>query len=175
MLIRRAVPEDGPAVADVEVRSWRAAYPGIVPQDYLDAMDVGQRGARWSDWIAGAARPEAELLLAEGGGGAVAFACFAPVEEDGQETGGIAGPCELEAFFSVPEVWGSGVNRRLIADVHRAVAGAGYAEAVLWALRDNLRARRFYAAHGWEADGTVTEEGPLNGVVLPRLRYRRGF
>jgi GNAT superfamily N-acetyltransferase len=175
MLIRRAAPGDGPAVADVEVRSWRAAYPGIVPQDHLDAMDVQQRGARWSDWIAGAARPGAGLLLAEDGGGAVAFACFAPVGESGEEAGGAGGPAELEAFFSVPEVWGSGVNRRLIADVHRAVAGAGYTEAVLWVLRDNPRARRFYAAHGWEADGTVTEEGPLSGRVLPRLRYRRGF
>ncbi|MEU1898727.1 GNAT family N-acetyltransferase [Nocardiopsis dassonvillei] len=175
MLIRTAVPEDGPAVADVEVRSWRAAYPGIVPQDYLDAMDAAERGARWSDWIAGAARPGAELLLAEDGAGVVAFACFAPVEEGGEGAGGTAGPCELEAFFSVPETWGSGVNRRLIADVHRAVAGAGYCEAVLWVLRDNPRARRFYAAHGWEADGAVTEEGPLNGAVLPRLRYRRGF
>ncbi|MEV6822574.1 GNAT family N-acetyltransferase [Nocardiopsis dassonvillei] len=172
MLIREALPEDGPAVADVEVRSWRAAYPGIVPQDYLDAMDTAERGARWSDWIAGAARPGAGLLLAGDGAGTVAFACFAPVEE---AAGGTAGPCEVEAFFSVPEVWGNGVNRRLIADVHRAVAGAGYTEAVLWVLRDNPRARRFYAAHGWEADGTVTEEGPLNGAVLPRLRYRRGF
>ncbi|WP_444963100.1 GNAT family N-acetyltransferase [Nocardiopsis sp. M1B1] len=172
MQIREALPEDGPAVADVEVRSWRAAYPGIVPQDYLDAMDAAERGARWSDWIAGAARPGAGLLLAEDDAVAVAFACFAPVEE---AAGGTAGPCEVEAFFSVPEVWGSGVNRRLIADVHRAVAGAGYTEAVLWVLRDNPRARRFYAAHGWEADGAVTEEGPLNGAVLPRLRYRRGF
>ncbi|QUX27763.1 GNAT family N-acetyltransferase [Nocardiopsis akebiae] len=172
MLIREALPEDGPAVADVEVRSWRAAYPGIVPQDYLDAMDAAERGDRWSDWIAGAVRPGAGLLLADDGAGAVAFACFAPV---GEAAGGTAGSCEVEAFFSVPEVWGSGVNRRLIAEVHRVVAGAGYTEAVLWVLRDNPRARRFYAAHGWEADGAVTEEGPLNGAVLPRLRYRRGF
>lgn len=175
MLIRRAVPDDGPAVADVQVRSWRAAYPGVVPQDYLDAMDVEQRGTRWSDWIAAAAWPGAGLLLVEDGGAVVAFACFAPAEEDGQDGDDACGPPELEAFYSIPEVWGSGVNQRLMADVHRAVAGAGYTEAVLWVLRDNPRARRFYAAHGWEPDGTVTEEGALNGVVLPRLRYRRGF
>ncbi len=29
--------------------------------------------------------------------------------------------------------------------------------------------------HGGETDGTVTEEGPINGVVLPRMRYRRIF
>ncbi|NYH54363.1 GNAT superfamily N-acetyltransferase [Nocardiopsis arvandica] len=176
MMIRRAVPEDGPAVAEVQVRAWRAAYRGLVPQDYLDAMDTVRRGARWTDRIDGAAWPSAGMLVAEGDGGVAAFACFAPAEEGGGQAGRGAGePLELEAFYSLPEVWGSGVNQRLITGVHEALAAAGCAEAVLWVLRDNPRARRFYAAHGWEADGTVTEEGPINGVVLPRVRYRRKF
>ncbi|WP_017572695.1 GNAT family N-acetyltransferase [Nocardiopsis halotolerans] len=177
MLIREAVPGDGPGVAGVQVRSWRAAYRGLVPQDYLDAMDTERRVARWSEWIAGAVRPGAGMLVADGPGGVVAFAAFAAfAPEDGEGAGGAVGEAsELEAFYSVPEVWGSGVNRRLIADVHGAITGAGYTEAVLWVLRDNPRARRFYAAHGWAADGTVTEAGPINGVVLPRVRYRRRF
>ncbi|MFD6952677.1 GCN5 family acetyltransferase [Nocardiopsis sp. TSRI0078] len=172
MLIRRAAPEDGPAVAEVQIRSWRAAYRGLVPQDYLDAMDAARRGARWSQWFGGAVWPGAGMLVAEEDGGVVAFACFAPAGENGEGAGPLL---ELEAFYSLPEVWGSGGNRRLIADVHEAVAAAGHTEAVLWVLRDNPRARRFYAAHGWEPDGTVTEDGPINGVVLPRVRYHRKF
>lgn len=98
---------------------------------------------------------------------------FAP--QDGEGEGGGTAPPELEAFCSLPEVWGSGVNRRLILRVHEAIAEAGHTEAVLWVLRDDPRARRFYASHGWEPDGAVTEEGPINGVVLPRMRYRRIF
>src|SRR5262245_39417926 len=30
--VRRAVPADAPAIAEVHVASWRAAYPGLVPQ-----------------------------------------------------------------------------------------------------------------------------------------------
>lgn len=173
MPIRGAVPQDGPAVAGVQVRSWRAAYRGVVPQDFLDAMETERRGTRWSEWIARASWPRAGMLVAEDSGGPVAFACFAP--QDGEGEGGGTAPPELEAFYSVPEVWGSGVNRRLILRVHEAIAEAGHTEAVLWVLRDDPRARRFYASHGWEPDGAVTEEGPINGVVLPRMRYRRIF
>ena len=67
------------------------------------------------------------------------------------------------------------MNGCLLLRVHEAIAAAGHTEAVLWVLRDNPRARRFYASHGWEPDGIVTEEGPINGVVLPRMRYRRSF
>ena len=171
MVIREAVPQDGPAIARVQVRSWRAAYRGIVPQDFLDAMETERRGARWSERIDRASRPGAGTLVAEGPEGTVAFAGFGPQQGEGAE----ALPPELEAFYSVPEVWGSGVNGRLIRRVHEAITAAGHTGAVLWVLRDNPRARRFYASHGWEADGTVTEEGPINGVVLPRMRYRRSF
>jgi hypothetical protein len=34
--LRRATPEDAAALAAVEVRSWRAAYRGLMPDAYLD-------------------------------------------------------------------------------------------------------------------------------------------
>ena len=105
MPIRRAVPEDGPAVAGVQVRSWRAAYRGIVPQDFLDAMETRIRGARWSERIARDTWPGAGVLVAEGPDGLVAFAGFGPQGAEG-DRGGKGGtvPPEPEAFYSVPEV-----------------------------------------------------------------------
>jgi hypothetical protein len=45
-------------------------------------------------------------------------------------------------------------------------------EAILWVLRDNLRARRFYEQLGWTADGqTVSED--YGGCRLEALCYRR--
>jgi RimJ/RimL family protein N-acetyltransferase len=45
-------------------------------------------------------------------------------------------------------------------------------EAVLWVLPGNRRARRFYEAAGWVADG-AERSAEVQGVVVPEVRYRR--
>ena len=37
---------DCAAVADIRVRGWRWAYAGLIPQAYLDAMDVDEDAER---------------------------------------------------------------------------------------------------------------------------------
>src|SRR3954467_1284830 len=49
--IRRAVPDDAPALAAVHVRAWQAAYRGMMSDDYLDGLDVTEREHRWSAWL----------------------------------------------------------------------------------------------------------------------------
>jgi RimJ/RimL family protein N-acetyltransferase len=51
---------------------------------------------------------------------------------------------------------------------------ADYAQATLWVLEDNERARRFYEAAGWRADGTAVED-TAGGASLNKLRYRRSL
>ena len=49
---------------------------------------------------------------------------------------------------------------------------AGFREAALWVLDTLERARRFYAADGWQPDGaTKIDERP--GRTLSEVRYRR--
>lgn len=44
--IRSALLRDAHAIARVFVKSWRAAYPGILPRDYLESKPDWQRGLR---------------------------------------------------------------------------------------------------------------------------------
>jgi RimJ/RimL family protein N-acetyltransferase len=48
----------------------------------------------------------------------------------------------------------------------------GFAETVLWVLPANARARRFYEAAGWVADG-AERTSEVFGVTVPEVRYRR--
>ena len=41
--VRRATPEDGAALAAVEVRSWRAAYRGLMPDAFLDGISEAEK------------------------------------------------------------------------------------------------------------------------------------
>lgn len=63
-------------------------------------------------------------------------------------------PPWLEALYVRPAAWGSGVADELHAWAVAELRAAGVATARLWVLEENLRARRFYERHGWNADGT---------------------
>lgn len=45
--IRPVTPADYEAVADVHVRTWRAGYSGIIPQDYLASLDPAAFAERY--------------------------------------------------------------------------------------------------------------------------------
>jgi hypothetical protein len=45
--LRRATPEDAAALAAVEVRSWRAAYRGLMPDAFLDGLSEAEKTAAW--------------------------------------------------------------------------------------------------------------------------------
>ena len=46
-----------------------------------------------------------------------------------------------------------------------------YADATLYVIEDNPRARRFYEREGWAADGT-TKTGEFLGLTVAEIRYR---
>jgi ribosomal protein S18 acetylase RimI-like enzyme len=81
------------------------------------------------------------------------------------------GTGELYAINVDPDVWGAGAGPALMDHVQRGLAGMGYVRAVLWVLPGNLRARRFYEKHGWQAEG-VERTVDVLGVTVPEMRYR---
>lgn len=180
MTIREALPEDAAAVAAVHVRSWRAAYRELLPATYLEALDVEERAAWWRDRLEAPDGPT--VLLATGADGpAVGFCCLRPwgTEEsgrDGDRDGGRdadrAATAELAALYVLPEAWGTGVGRRLVEAAVETLGASGFRSVLLWVFAENVRARRFYEAAGWRADGTVVRE-ETGGRMLDELRYRR--
>lgn len=166
MRIRPARPDDASAIADVYVRSWRAAFAGLLPRPYLDAMDPSREEPGWKALIAEAQWPSSGVLAAESDAGIVGFIGFGP----SQETPSVA---EIGTLYTLPEVWSTGIGRQLM---HGALATldrtAHYTHATLWVLEANTRARRFYAAAGWSPDGTSVTD-TTGGASLGKLRYRR--
>lgn len=164
MRIRKAEREDAAAIGIVHVRAWRAAFQGVVVQELLDEMEFGRSAAEWDSLLAEARWPESGAMVAEDDGRrVVAFVGFGPGEAPGV--------AEIATCYSVPEVWGTGVGRRLFSAAMSALADAGYEQVTLWVLEANRRARRFYEAAGWRADGG-SEPVPNGAAPLLKLRYR---
>lgn len=167
MIIRAAVTGDAAAVAAVHVRTWQVAYRGLMPANYLDGLDASRRTAGWERTLAATGDRET-TLVAELDGRVVGFANVGPSRDDGApDTEG-----ELRSIYVDPDRWDSGAGRALMIAGLDALHSAGFDDAILWVLADNERARRFYEAGGWTADGATQDEDSF-GVRVTEVRYRR--
>lgn len=151
MEIRPARPEDADAIAAVHVRSWKSAFPGLLPQDYLDALGPEDRLGQWQEALSSSPWPV--VLVGEEEGRLIGFIAVAPSAD--ADAGSAVG--EVQTLYVDPEAWGRGRGAGLLAAGVAELAREGFTMATLWVLHSNHRARRFYARHGWDADGTVKE------------------
>jgi GNAT superfamily N-acetyltransferase len=165
LVCRPATRDDVPAIAAVRIRSWQQAYRGSVPQGYLDALDVDAEAARREG------RPLDGQHVAVGDGSVVGWLHVGPYRADeGEDVPGRS--CgEVAAIYALPEVWGLGVGRSLLAYGLGELRRLGLAPVLLWVLVANERARRFYERAGFRADGPVVGF-EVGGVTLPEMRYR---
>jgi GNAT superfamily N-acetyltransferase len=147
------------------VRSWQHGYRGLLPDSYLDALDVTARAFMWRRELSDpGGRPP--LWLADTDGDVVGFAGWGPARDSdlGPRT------AELYVCYVEPERWGQGIGTQLLGAV-LASLGDQVDDMVMWVLADNTVARRFYEHRGAASDGTrrTVERG---GIPVDDVRYR---
>lgn len=152
LLVRRARPEDAEAVSTVHVRSWQAAYRGLVPQWYLDELDPRQRRPVWERRIREADWPRSGLLVAVRDERVVGFLGMNPVRDHDLSPEMVG---EVATIYVDPRHWGEGVGGRLMRAGLENLASAGYREA------------RPVGAEGQRPDAAL-----LRGGRLARGRHR---
>ncbi|MDR7274941.1 GNAT family N-acetyltransferase [Catenuloplanes atrovinosus] len=167
MRIRPATIADAAVLADVHVRTWQATYRGFVPDGYLRSLDPVRWRPFWQDRLRRPEEGTATLaLVPDAGDRPVGFVSFGPSRDDAADVA--AG--EIFAIYVLPEHWGTGGGRMLMAAALTALADAGFGRATLWVLDGNARARRFYEAGGWRPDG-LTKRDESRGFPLDEVRY----
>jgi len=164
--IRRATADDASSVATIQVHGHRFAYAGILPQPASDEEWIARRTEAWRPQLA--PHPTRHAFVAERDGRAVGFVTVGPADDESlPATSG-----KLFALYLEPDVIGSGVGRALLERGVEDLRASGFADAVLWVLEENARARRFYERAGWAFDGTRKDE-LRDGHARHELRYRR--
>ena len=167
-------------MARVHVLAWQVGYRGIVPDGFLDALDVDLLGEEWTAKLA--SRPEVPVATTERAvpivadldgvvAGIASYGPYRPVDHQTADEAQAEGLSELWMLNVDPDYWGTGVAQTLIAHAVEALrSGRSEPKAALWVLEDNLRGWRFYEKQGWLPDGrTKTEE--IGGKQLVELRY----
>ncbi len=164
MLLRLAAPADAMDVARVHVRSWQAAYRGLMPDAYLDQLRPEDRAARYDFATTDPAKPRTIVL--EKDGAIRGFATTMPSRDADTPNHG-----ELCALYVNPDDWGQGYGVALIQAARLHLSASGFSAAILWLLEGNIRADRFYRADGWHPDGARRSE-TMWGVTVNERRYR---
>lgn len=163
-LIRTAEPDDALAVARVHVRSWQVGYRRLLPDDYLDRLRPEERAARYAF---GDPDPRAPATIVASDGAVIyGFATTAPARDAGASDLG-----ELCALYVDPDWWGRGVGSALAVAARARLVGLGFQRAVLWLLKGNARAERFYRNDGWAPDGRQ-RIGSVWGVTVDEVCFR---
>lgn len=170
-VIRAARVGDASQIAVVHVRSWQGAYRGLLPQAYLDGLDPAQRVGRWERTLAEANDGREGVLVANASGTLLGFVGYSPSRDADMDPARVG---EIDAIYLLPSAWGKGVGRRLMGAALARLAEAQFDQVMLWVLDSNVRARRFYEAGGWLADGARKIE-ESRGFPIAQLRYKRSL
>lgn len=160
--IRTAAPADAAEIARVHVRSWQAAYRGLLSDAYLDGLRPEDRAARYRLGQTDPRQPSTIVIILDDL--IRGFATFGPDPD-------LADHGSLFALYLEPEVWGRGLGRLLIAEARARLRSLEFKRASLWVLVGNERAQRFYRMDGWTPDGTRREQ-QVWGVTVDEVRYR---
>jgi ribosomal protein S18 acetylase RimI-like enzyme len=168
--LRAARRGDELAVAELHVRSWQEAYRGLMPDDFLDALDPRDRAQRYAFESRDETAPTTVLaVVGEEGERIVGFVTFGASRD--ADTVGLG---EIYALYVDPDCLRGGVGRQLMAEARRRLDAAGVTEVILWVLRGNDRAASFYEGEGWRPDGTSRVENPYD-IVSTVDRFRRAL
>ncbi len=167
--VRAATVRDAAQLAAIHIRSWRAAYQGLLPQDYLDTLDTSDRAERWQHALQATDWSRAGVMVAAPGPDLLGFARFSPTRDEDDDPATVG---QIRAIYLLPEAWGKGLGRRLMGSALARLAATGYAQTTLWVLETNTRARRFYEKNGWVQDGS-TRIDDSQGFPMNEVRYRR--
>ena len=173
LTIRPAAPNDAQEVARIRVLGWRFAYQGLVPQGYLDSLNVAEDTERMHGYLSqlpqnlppNKSAPglnsgdsgKRSFMLAVRDDAVLGFCHFsaAPNNTDRVERATPGGTMNgrLHSLYIDPDALGQGIGHTLMSHALSTFTAWGCKRAHLWVLEGNSRAISFYERQGWQLTG----------------------
>ncbi len=150
--------DDRFAISRIYEESWKAAYKGIVPQDYLESIPVGY----WSHNFDQVGINTLIMIQNDTFIGTSSY-CKSRFSD-------FEGYGEIVSLYFLPEYIGKGYGKQLLDAVIGELAHLGYREIFLWTLEDNVRARKFYEKAGFVLSNNYLDDN-IGGKELREVQY----
>jgi GNAT superfamily N-acetyltransferase len=164
--VREATASDVPAIADVQVTTWREAYGNILPRDVLNALDPAVVEAQWRESIESRVQARGHALIAVDAGQMVGIAAVSPTTDEDEDP---ATTAELGPLLVLPALQGKGHGSRLLAAAIDLLRADGVSRAVCWVFQSDSGTQTFYETAGWALDG-ATRDLDAAGTLVREVR-----
>lgn len=159
MEIRYLSPNDDLyEVSSVYEKSWKSAYKGILPQNYLESIPTG----RWAESVN---RNGMYNLVVTENGHITGTCGFCRSRWENYSDYG-----EIVSLYFLPEYTGKGLGKYLLDKAVEELEKMGYKSIILWVLEENFRARKFYEKNGFIFSGEYMES-VIGGKEVQELMY----
>lgn len=160
--VREARLDDADGIARAHVASWNESYRGILPDNVLDRIDVGQRVETRRRILRD--RSIFQLVAYDTTHGDIVGFCDAGSSRRHMQYGG-----ELYAIYLVHHAKRHGVGGEMFARVRAWLAANDRQSMVVWVLENNHHARKFYEALGGRAAARASSR--VAGFPVVELSY----
>ena len=163
--VRAATSDDARVIADINVRSWRHAYRGIIPDSYLEALDEAAIARRVRDVVLSGSA----TILVAASPEVRGFSWMSPSRDDDAQSE----TAEIVAIYVDPQYERRGLGRALALASCDVARSQGFTRIGLWVFDENAIARAFYEALEFAPDGRTKTTSHWGGVPIREVRYVR--
>ncbi|WP_315831063.1 GNAT family N-acetyltransferase [Bradyrhizobium prioriisuperbiae] len=169
-IVRKARPDDAPAIAAVHVSVSRETYAHLFSAEELGQFSVAHRARQWHAMIGERDRADLAVFVAESAADKTisGFGCCSRQRSDMLVEQGFNG--EFQSIYILPPAQGRGLGRALMAEMARYLSALAISGGACWVLRGNAGAHRFYEALGGEIVGEQAL-GPDTEATLTQVAY----
>ena len=146
--VRVAWADDARAIAELQLRTWRSTYAGLVPAGALPD-DVDAAATAWHASLSKPRDARNRVLVALERNRAVGFAITSPASDPDCDP---VSDAEIAELTVDPDERGKGHGSRLLQAAVDTLLADRFRRAVLWAIASDDALRAFLTDAGWAPD-----------------------
>lgn len=162
LYIKTASIHDVKDLSYIHALSWKTAYKGIVPQEYLDNLKNDFWVSSFEKWISDYTIIAKLVYVGNEAIGCIAYGKSRDVS--------LPDWGEIISLYVLPEYFGRGFGKALIVSAINDMHQIGFKNIYLWVLEENLQAQKFYNKNGFsKTEDKLSCE--ISGKQLFDLRF----
>ncbi|MBR7747318.1 GNAT family N-acetyltransferase [Undibacterium sp. BYS107W] len=164
--LRRATVADAEAIAAIRIEGWRTTYRGMIPDSYLNEMDMNENVLHWRTILQALPAKEDSLCVYVGisDNEIVGFVSAMKLSEPKLGKDG-----EINAIYIRPQWQRCGIGKRMLHKAARSLQAMGCTSCVIWVIDGNSQARNFYEELGGEI--LIEQDFSWDGLDLTEVGY----
>jgi GNAT superfamily N-acetyltransferase len=166
--IRRARARDAPGIAAVHVATWRSAYAGLLPDEFLERLSAIRLAGQYDRSIRMGLGMYVAIDASDASDASGADPALVGFTSARRSRSDRLGEGEVETLYVLDDWQNQGVGGALLRASGKFLAALGCRSAYAWVLRDNP-AGFFYQRLGGKCIATSMTH--VGGQAIPQVAY----